>query len=102
MELHDLAAQGQADARPGVRLAVVEPLEDDEDPLRELRFDADAVVAAAQVPHGPLAAGRAVHLGRGVRAELERVADQVLERSDDRRVGQECVRTSRSRWSPYH
>src|SRR3546814_14135938 len=25
-----------------------------------------------------------------------------LERSEERRVGNECVRTSRSRWSPYH
>src|SRR3546814_11959867 len=25
-----------------------------------------------------------------------------LVRSDDRRVGNECVRTCRSRWSPYH
>src|SRR3546814_17170334 len=24
------------------------------------------------------------------------------ERSDERRVGKECVRTCRSRWSPYH
>src|SRR3546814_11112184 len=26
----------------------------------------------------------------------------VLERSEERRVGQECVRTCRSRWPPYH
>src|SRR3546814_12032337 len=25
-----------------------------------------------------------------------------LERSDERRVGKECVSTGRSRWSPYH
>src|SRR3546814_19789918 len=25
-----------------------------------------------------------------------------LDRSEERRVGQECVRTWRSRWSPYH
>src|SRR3546814_7822185 len=29
-------------------------------------------------------------------------AKQLHERSDERRVGQECVRTCRSRWSPYH
>src|SRR3546814_20015371 len=27
---------------------------------------------------------------------------QTLIRSDERRVGKECVRTCRSRWSPYH
>src|SRR3546814_16584507 len=26
----------------------------------------------------------------------------LLERSEERRVGKECVRTCRSRWSPYH
>src|SRR3546814_13348278 len=27
---------------------------------------------------------------------------QVADRSEERRVGQECVSTCRSRWSPYH
>src|SRR3546814_1116562 len=27
---------------------------------------------------------------------------QLLERSEERRVGKECVSTCRSRWSPYH
>src|SRR3546814_15564101 len=27
---------------------------------------------------------------------------QVANRSEERRVGKECVRTCRSRWSPYH
>ena len=32
------------------------------------------------------------------------VADQLpkVERSEERRVGKECVSTCRSRWSPYH
>src|SRR3546814_14430253 len=29
-------------------------------------------------------------------------ADVALGRSEERRVGKECVRTCRSRWSPYH
>src|SRR3546814_17782327 len=29
-------------------------------------------------------------------------AELVLGRSEERRVGKECVRTCRSRWSPYH
>src|SRR3546814_10866640 len=31
----------------------------------------------------------------------EDIADEFL-RSEERRVGQECVSTCRSRWSPYH
>src|SRR3546814_3217177 len=41
--------------------------------------------------------------------QVHRVADAQLRdlglhlgRSDERRVGKECVRTCRSRWSPYH
>ena len=29
-------------------------------------------------------------------------ADEPAERSEERRVGKECVSTCRSRWSPYH
>src|SRR3546814_15027281 len=39
------------------------------------------------------------------RAEIElsrAFADYVRDRSEERRGGQECVRTCRSRWSPYH
>src|SRR3546814_18388135 len=34
----------------------------------------------------------------------ERLAEclEVIGRSEERRVGKECVRTCRSRWSPYH
>src|SRR3546814_13194938 len=37
-----------------------------------------------------------------VAAHLDRPAPARALRSDARRVGQECVRTCRSRWSPYH
>src|SRR3546814_2586705 len=33
---------------------------------------------------------------------LAYVDDQKLTRSEERRVGKECVSTCRSRWSPYH
>src|SRR3546814_7094044 len=29
-------------------------------------------------------------------------ADEIMQRSEERRVGKECVSTCRSRWSPYH
>src|SRR3546814_17945418 len=36
-------------------------------------------------------------------AELEAEAEKIdAERSEERRVGKECVSTCRSRWSPYH
>src|SRR3546814_18310974 len=31
-----------------------------------------------------------------------RAADEMRSRSEERRVGKECVSTCRSRWSPYH
>src|SRR3546814_14410168 len=34
--------------------------------------------------------------------ELESQADLDRARSEERRVGKECVSTCRSRWSPYH
>src|SRR3546814_11909973 len=34
--------------------------------------------------------------------QLDFVADLGAKRSEERRVGKECVSTCRSRWSPYH
>src|SRR5690349_9926209 len=50
VELDDLAAQRQADARPAVFVAQVQPLEDGEDPLGVLLVDADAVVGDGEQP----------------------------------------------------
>src|SRR3546814_16019350 len=36
-------------------------------------------------------------LGFGMMTDIERIC-----RSEERRVGKECVSTCRSRWSPYH
>src|SRR3546814_16034638 len=38
---------------------------------------------------------------REVALDLDEGADMVM-RSEERRVGKECVSTCRSRWSPYH
>src|SRR3546814_11635756 len=58
-----------------------------------------AVPARHQVQHGRV-------LGRSARAEcfvLEGGGEEVaLQRSEERRVGKECVSTCRSRWSPDH
>src|SRR3546814_2256961 len=49
--------------------------------------------------------GALADLGIGF-SKLGRLADQlgvkVYGRSEERRVGKECVSTCRSRWSPYH
>src|SRR3546814_11268727 len=59
----------------------------------------------------PLAPRRIYHLAGEARYEWEPSIPAMEEtrwsltfrsRSDERRVGQECVSTCRSRWSPYH
>src|SRR3546814_19591954 len=47
------------------------------------------------------ATGDVVTVACGARACLN-VAGQQGQRSEERRVGKECVSTCRSRWSPYH
>src|SRR3546814_4194215 len=41
-------------------------------------------------------------LGRLARVRPDVGSDGVAARSEERRVGKECVSTCRSRWSPYH
>src|SRR3546814_13361921 len=38
----------------------------------------------------------------GLASDTTPLQDQNLTRSEERRVGKECVSTCRSRWSPYH
>src|SRR4029450_13144413 len=77
--LDDLLADREADPGPGVLVASVEALEGREDALGVLEVDPDAVVAHAEDPLGVLALHADPHLGHGLAAELDRVADQVLE-----------------------
>src|SRR3546814_16833079 len=42
------------------------------------------------------------HVARAAIAYLHNQADSGTSRSEERRVGKECVSTCRSRWSPYH
>ena len=39
---------------------------------------------------------------KGVHELIEGQKVNVVERSEERRVGKECLRLCRSRWSPYH
>src|SRR5574341_1244391 len=77
--LHHLLADRQPDAGARVLALVVQALEHHEDALVVLRLDADAVVLHFKGPF--LGAFDDAHMdpGHGIRAELERVADQVLE-----------------------
>src|SRR3546814_9444743 len=47
----------------------------------------------------PLAEG---HDRDSYAARLETELGVIIKRSEERRVGKECVSTCRSRWSPYH
>src|SRR3546814_14518912 len=51
---------------------------------------------------GPLALQQ--HINRAALAVAEGIfqSDLLVRRSEERRVGKECVSTGRSRWSPYH
>src|SRR2546423_860188 len=87
MEFDDLLAQRQADARPGIELLGVEPLEDDEHPLGIGLLDADTVVRHPERPLTVVLGGGDLDAGRGVTAELEGVGDHVLEEGgQERRV----------------
>jgi hypothetical protein len=82
----DLLADRQADARAGVLVARVEALEDPEDPILIVGGNADAVVADRDDPFGVTALRSQMDGGSGVAAELDCVADQVLEQVDELRL----------------
>src|SRR3546814_4662199 len=42
------------------------------------------------------------HDGTGIEVQIPHISGTGLDRSEERRVGKECVSTCRSRWSPYH
>src|SRR3546814_19076884 len=52
----------------------------------------------AQQEMGRLPAATPTHAA----AVFQRAEEGVTKRSEERRVGKECVSTCRSRWSPYH
>src|SRR3546814_13891543 len=53
------------------------------------------------LPDGPLALG-GLHIDGAVVADASPLARSPKRRSEERRVGKDCVRTVRTRWSPYH
>src|SRR3546814_13906248 len=58
------------------------------------------VVAGIRTPQHLTVAGKTIH-GSDLPA-MEEVMPEVFGRSEERRVGKECVSTCRSRWWPIH
>src|SRR3546814_18224590 len=61
----------------------------------------DAGVKAPEVV-GVLADGDGMGTGYVMRRVVDEVSQATILRSEERRVGKECVSTCRSRWSPYY
>src|SRR3546814_18237992 len=73
------------------------------DLLGEMRATADALTAEATEGLSAAEREQLIDLVERVRANLSRrICQKEKERSEERRVGKECVSTCRSRWSPYH
>src|SRR5919108_5862379 len=79
MVLHDLLGDRQTDAGAGIPAATVQALKDQEDALDVLRLDADAVVPQPEKPILPPTLRPNVDEDRLLAAELDSVAEQILE-----------------------
>src|SRR3546814_11859143 len=84
------------------------------DLIRRLRDDGIAVILIShRMPDVFAVCDRVIVMRRGRKVADKPIAQSspeevtglitgALERSEERRVGKECVSTGRSRWSPYH
>src|SRR3546814_12289245 len=73
--------------------------------LYDLRTDPqqlENVVTAAEPLLLEQLSKRLAELANCAAAHCREIEDAPLMRSEERRVGKECVSTCRSRWSPYH
>src|SRR3546814_14487728 len=66
-----------------------------------LRLEVVQVLADVDVQQQGLAAAGGIPEGDLVQVVRFEIAER-FRRSEERRVGKECVSTGRSRWSPYH
>src|SRR3546814_19538501 len=97
-----------AGAAQAVRIALGADRQDDRfggDGVALRGLDAKGALRAGDLDHlgiidDPDLVGRAVRVPVGADGLARRLAEAA--RSEERRVGTECVRTCRSRWSPYH
>src|SRR3546814_13887354 len=70
------------------------------DPKSSLRYgNGDARLLAHSFLNG---AKLRQSITQDILSPFERMAGDLAPRSEERRVGKECVSTCRSRWSPYH
>src|SRR3546814_11260014 len=97
---------------------LVRPAEEERDDRTDApgdaAFDADIgcrsqVIAETQVAHPVIVGSPGVEAEpaddarrEGDVADIDRSGRPEIGRSEERRVGKECVSTCRSRWSPYH
>src|SRR3546814_536817 len=100
------AAEAPADERRCAASAVDDPLDAAVDALDDVgrrapvEAETPGIAAKARTPQvGAQRSGRPVAGQKTWQHHHRRV---VAVRSEERRVGQECVSTCRSRWSPYH
>src|SRR5690348_11103491 len=83
--LDDLPYHGQAYSGARIGHLVVQSLENHKYPLGVFRLDTDSIVAEREKPELAVPADRDGDPGRLVRAELQRVVDQVLEHGGKQR-----------------
>src|SRR3546814_19503256 len=69
------------------------------DPYRFLMTSPEVVTCAREIFKGQPGLEMAYPSAEGTAGELSEV---IKARSEERRVGKECVSTCRSRWAPYH
>src|SRR3546814_17569389 len=70
---------------------------DDEEPGQPSSAEVEEAARAAGLDYRHIPVGSS-----GLSANQVQAMGEVLDRSEERRVGKECVSTCRSRWSPYH
>src|SRR3546814_19141883 len=90
--------QSWTNVRDGMRIDWDVPIEMDDGVV--LRCDVYRPIKDGKYPvimtYGPY--GKFLHFDDAYHDQFQRM----LARSEERRVGKECVSTCRSRWSPYH
>src|SRR3546814_16659998 len=67
-----------------------------------LRVEIEETVALAQVREHSVAIGAAVVEPGPFADTRNRALQRIVEQTEERRVGEECVSTCRARWAPYH
>src|SRR3546814_20997926 len=70
-------------------------------PLSQI-MTADRLASSSQFLNSPLPSRTQVRILEGRRSTVRNQLHVYFRRSEERRVGKECVSTCRSRWSPYH